>query len=334
MADGGDNRLQLGGRIRGMTKLLFACLAASVAWLFASISPAAEKAVKAIDLEKVLRLQVWLDRQNFGPGKIDGKGGEFTSKAEAIYNEAHPEAPVHKAAPADFADPTLSDYTIREEDWKHVGALPESKEERAKLKALPYPTLEELVAERYHTDPGLLAALNPELKMAELKTGDVVKVPNVVPFEIEALRGEAKKEASPVSVDRSVDINAHEEFLRLNENGKVIAAFPVTVGSDQLPAPMGSWKVENVTALPEFRWDEKMLNEGTRSNNALTLPPGPRNPVGVYWMGLNKKGIGIHGTDSPWTIGRSASHGCIRLANWDAAKLAPMIKKGMAVEIH
>jgi lipoprotein-anchoring transpeptidase ErfK/SrfK len=92
--------------------------------------------------------------------------------------------------------------------------------------------------------------------------------------------------------------------------------------------------VENITALPEFRWDEKMLKEGSRSNDALTLPPGPRNPVGVYWMGLNKKGIGMHGTDSPWTIGRSASHGCIRLANWDAAKLAAMIKKGMAVEIH
>jgi lipoprotein-anchoring transpeptidase ErfK/SrfK len=317
-----------------MKMLPLACVTFSIAWLFSLTSPAAEKAVRAIDLEKTLRLQVWLDRQNFGPGKIDGKGGEFTSKAEAIYNEAHPEALVHGAAPADFADLTLTDYTVRDEDWQHVGVLPESKDERAKLKALPYPTMEELVAERFHTDPGLLAALNPGLKMAELKTGDALKVPNVVPFEIEALSREKKEETRTQPQDRSVDINAHDEFLRVLEKGRVVAAFPVTVGSDQLPAPMGTWKVENVTALPVFRWDEKMLNEGTRSNDALNLPPGPRNPVGVYWMGLNKKGIGIHGTDSPWTIGRSASHGCIRLANWDAAKLAAMIKNGMTVEIH
>jgi lipoprotein-anchoring transpeptidase ErfK/SrfK len=319
----------------GMTKFTLACVVASAAWLFASVTPGAEKkAPKAIDLETSLRLQVWLDRQNFGPGKIDGKGGEFTSKAAAAYNEAHPEAPIQKAAPADFGDPTIVDYTIREEDLKHVGVLPESREERAKLKALPYPNIEELVAERFHTEPSLLAALNPELKMADLKTGDCVKVPNVVPFEIEALSREAKKDLAAPSVERSIDINAHDELLRLLENGKVIATFPVTVGSEHLPAPIGSWKVENVTPLPEFRWDEKMLNEGTRSNDALTLPPGPRNPVGVYWMGLNKKGIGMHGTDSPWTIGRSVSHGCIRLSNWDAAKLATMVKKGMAVEIH
>src|SRR4051812_33535146 len=154
-------------------KPTLAVLLTAAACLLMPVIRAAEKPAKAIDLEKTLRLQVWLDRQNFGPGKIDGKGGEFTTKAETIYKEAHPEATVTGSAPADFAEPTLVDYTIREEDWKHVGDLPESKEERAKLKALPYPSIEEFVAERFHTDPGLLAAVNPGMKMAELKTGDV-----------------------------------------------------------------------------------------------------------------------------------------------------------------
>jgi lipoprotein-anchoring transpeptidase ErfK/SrfK len=123
-------------------------------------------------------------------------------------------------------------------------------------------------------------------------------------------------------------------MLRVLDNGKLIAAFPVTVGSERLPAPKGSWKVKVIASLPDFRWDEKMLKEGERSDNAITLPPGPRNPVGVYWMGLNKEGIGVHGTDSPWTIGRSASHGCIRLANWDAVKVAGMIAPGTPVEIR
>jgi lipoprotein-anchoring transpeptidase ErfK/SrfK len=86
--------------------------------------------------------------------------------------------------------------------------------------------------------------------------------------------------------------------------------------------------------MPVFRWDEAMLKHGRRSGNYYTIPPGPRNPVGIVWIGLNKKGIGIHGTDSPDTIGRSASHGCIRLANWDAARLVTQVTVGMTVEIH
>ena len=121
-------------------------------------------------------------------------------------------------------------------------------------------------------------------------------------------------------------------MLDLVEANRVIASFPITPGSKSLPAPIGTWKVVKVTILPIFRWDEAMLKHGRRSANFYTIPPGPRNPVGIVWIGVNKKGIGIHGTDSPDTIGRSASHGCIRLANWDAARVVHQVTVGMTVE--
>ena len=123
-------------------------------------------------------------------------------------------------------------------------------------------------------------------------------------------------------------------MLDLVDANRVIASFPITPGSKSLPAPIGTWKVVKVTTMPIFRWDEAMLKHGRRSSDFYTIAPGPRNPVGIVWIGVNKKGIGIHGTDSPDTIGRSASHGCIRLANWDAARVVNQVTAGMTVEIY
>jgi lipoprotein-anchoring transpeptidase ErfK/SrfK len=310
-------------------------LAASGACDAAEKSPGKKAAGgKAAFDEKALTLQVWLDRQDLGPGKIDAKGGEFTSKALALYNEMHPDAKVQDAAPGEFQEPPVIEYQVRDEDFQFVGELPKEKKEQAELKKLPYASIVDMVAERFHADPDLLATLNAGVDLKALKAGDVVKVPNVPPFEIEKLKEAGTTKAPADAPPRSLEISTDESLLRVLENGKLIAAFPVTVGSERLPAPKGSWKVKVIASLPDFRWDEKMLKEGERSDNAITLPPGPRNPVGVYWMGLNKDGIGVHGTDSPWTIGRSASHGCIRLANWDAVKVAGMIAPGVAVEIR
>jgi lipoprotein-anchoring transpeptidase ErfK/SrfK len=120
----------------------------------------------------------------------------------------------------------------------------------------------------------------------------------------------------------------------VRKGAQLIAAFPITSGSDETASPLGEWKVQGVANLPDFRYDKKMLKEGERSDDFHILPPGPNNPVGVVWIALNKKGIGLHGTDSPDTIGRSASHGCIRLANWDIVKLARMVKGGVPVKIE
>src|SRR4029079_8311934 len=115
---------------------------------------------------------------------------------------------------------------------------------------------------------------------------------------------------------------------------RVLAAFPVTVGSERTDSPMGKWTVRSIAKLTTFRYDRKMLKEGERSSDFHLLPPGPNNPVGVLWIALNKKGIGIHGTNDPDAIGRSASHGCIRLANWDVVKLAEMVKPGVPVSVE
>ena len=123
-------------------------------------------------------------------------------------------------------------------------------------------------------------------------------------------------------------------MLGVFEGEKIVAAYPVTVGSGQTTSPIGEWKARGIVKLPTFRYDERMLKRGERSKNFHLLPPGPNNPVGVMWIALNKKGIGIHGTNEPDTIGHSVSHGCIRLANWDVVRFAAKIKPGVPVSVH
>lgn len=108
----------------------------------------------------------------------------------------------------------------------------------------------------------------------------------------------------------------------------------MTIGSERTESPVGDWKVRGVAKMPNFRHDKSMLKKGERSDKFHILPPGPNNPVGVVWIALNKKGIGLHGTSDPDSIGRSASHGCVRLANWDVVRLAGKVKAGVPVAIH
>jgi lipoprotein-anchoring transpeptidase ErfK/SrfK len=123
-------------------------------------------------------------------------------------------------------------------------------------------------------------------------------------------------------------------MLTVYESEKLLAAYPVTIGSAQTASPVGDWTVRGVAKMPNFRYDKAMLNHGKRSGNFHILPPGPNNPVGVIWIQLNKKGIGLHGTSDPDAIGRNASHGCVRLANWDIVRLAAKVKAGVPVSIH
>ena len=129
-------------------------------------------------------------------------------------------------------------------------------------------------------------------------------------------------------------IDTKTNMLGVFEADKLIAAYPVTIGSAQTASPIGDWKVKGVSKWPRFRYDEKMLKHGQRSGHFYMLPPGPRSPVGVLWIALNKKGIGIHGTATPDSIGHSVSHGCVRLANWDVVRLAERVRVGWSVSIH
>ncbi len=299
------------------------------------------KAVPVGERELATRLQIFLDNKGFGPGKIDGRPKEFTLKALARYEKAHnlpgegllDEA---KTLPLDSIDPIYTQYTIAPEDMNRVGDVPKGPEAQSKLHKLPYPSLLMFVAERYHADPDFLARLNRGKNLEALAVGDTLFVPNVPPFKIENVKEIGKLPPVPEFKSREIHVNTKEKMLDLldkKEGGKIIASFPITPGSETHPAPAGTWKILGIATLPWFRHDEGVLNHGVRTSHFFNLPSGPSNPVGVLWCGLNKPGIGVHGTNSPWTIGRAGSHGCIRLANWDAIRLANMITEGMTVTI-
>src|SRR5437667_174734 len=243
-----------------------------------------------------------------------------------------------------------------EGDVQSVGNLPSQLAQQAKLKFLPYRDAADAIAEKFHSDIHFLEQLNPG-KLKAIKAGDQVLVPNVEAFEVASVKDiepgsetarqavneieyqpetEAPKPGENAGVPRnvSIKIDTKTNMLGVFDAEKLIAAYPVTVGSQHTASPIGDWKVMRITKMPTFRYDKEMLQHGKRSGNFYLLAPGPRNPVGVMWIALNKKGIGIHGTDNPDSIGRAASHGCIRLANWDVVRLATKIKPGDSVSIH
>ena len=286
------------------------------------------------DMETSTRLQIFLDNNNFGPGKIDGEMGEFFRKALLAYKAANGLPMTGAVDPVMMTEvpEVFTNYTIRPEDEKLVGNTPSAPSQQAKQKWLPYNSYLEFVAERFHASQDFIRKLNPGMKLEALQVGETVKVPNVRPFEIETLQ-EGFHEPRPEFAARKVFIDTRERFLIVREGEKIICEFPITPGSGRTPAPKGTWKVLGVATMPWFRHDEGVLNYGVRTANFHNLPPGPNNPVGVLWMGLNKPGIGMHGTNNPETIGRAASHGCIRLANWDAARIKDFVGKGNVVEI-
>lgn len=286
------------------------------------------------DEETATKLQIFLDNSDFGPGKIDGQMGEFFRKALLHYKRAHkmPETGVVDQSLIEQVPETFTTWTIPPEALNFVGPEASKPSEQAKLKALKYGSLLELVAERFHSAQNYIRKLNPELNADALKPGDTLKVPNVLPFKIEDLH-EGFLPKNPAFAARKIYIDTKERFLLIYDDKQLVAEFPITPGSTTLPAPIGMWRIEGIAVLPTFRHDEGVLNAGVRTENAFMLPPGPRNPVGILWMGLNKPHVGIHGTNQPETIGRAASHGCIRTANWDAARIKELVSAGDAVSI-
>ncbi len=284
--------------------------------------------------ETATRLQIFLDNSDFGPGKIDGEMGEFFRKALIHYKKAHgmPQTGAVDQWLLDQVPETFSSYTIPPEAEKFVGPTSSKPSEQAKLKGLKYGSFLEFVAERFHSAEGFLRKLNPGANLDALKPGDTVKVPNVLPFKIEDLH-EGFATTNPAFANRKVYIDTKERFLLIYDDKQLVAEFPITPGSTTLPAPIGLWKILGIATLPVFRHDEGVLNHGVKSNEFYDLPPGPNNPVGVLWMGLNKPHVGVHGTNNPETIGRAASHGCIRTANWDAARVKELVTVGNTVSI-
>jgi hypothetical protein len=185
-----------------------------------------------------------------------------------------------------------------------------------------------MIDERFHTVTDVLRKLNPSVSWNHLAVGQTLWVPNVEPFDAEHLA-----KVTPPKPIVKIHVAKSGRYLHaLAADGSIVYHFPTTVGSQYDPSPTGKYTIESVQWHPVFHYDPSLYSDVSHSNPRATLPPGPNSPVGVVWIATSKDHVGIHGTPLPHTIGIASSHGCVRLANWDAARLAASIKPGVTVE--
>jgi lipoprotein-anchoring transpeptidase ErfK/SrfK len=289
----------------------------------------AEPTGKQID-PVVLKAQVLLDRSRFSPGVIDGFLGDNFSTALKAFEHSQNLTPDGKLDPEVWAKlagtsdkPALIDYTITEEDEKGPYVeIPDEFENQSKLDRLSYTSPAEAIAERFHMDTDLLKALN-EGKSLD-KAGTVITVADVEPApgagdpSIKGARIEADKRAGEVRL--------------LDKDGKLLALYPASVGSEDKPAPSGTHKITAVVRNPDYTYNPEYRFKGVKAKQAFKIKPGPNNPVGTVWIDLSVESFGIHGTPEPSKVGKSASHGCVRLTNWDVEELAARVDKGMPID--
>lgn len=316
----------------------------------------------------VMQAQVVLERLGFSPGIIDGKTGLSTTNAVSGFQKAN-DLPVT----GKFDDATMKVLSR----WSNIAAtrvvtipeefaagryapLPKDPAQQAKLSEIGYTSLEEKLAERFHTTPEVLRGLNPALEqqaaaretwlkerqsrnpptadappVEPYRAGTQLRVPNTGGDHIDAGKvdnkgwlstlamlgvSDAQPEAARIVVSKSKGtLEAYDK------SDKLVAVFTVTTGSSHDPLPLGDWKINGTSYNPEFSYDASLFWDVPDSKGEHLLPPGPNGPVGVVWIDLSKEHYGIHGTPEPQTIGRAESHGCVRLTNWDAARLAQMV---------
>ena len=290
--------------------------------VFAQASPAAP--AKQPAAEDALQLQVMLDRAGFSPGAIDGRMGMNTKKAFEAYQKAG-----NAAAPS---EQPLTAYTITPEDaaGPFIDRVPSDMMEMGKLPALGYTSVAEEIAERFHTTPQFLQLLNPGL---QLTPGQQIQVPNVAPMTIPQTPKPPEEVGALAKPDVVVTVSKTTSAATVTDaSGKVIFYAPVTTGSEHDPLPIGSWKVNGLQFNASFRYNPELFWDAEPSHTKATIPPGPNNPVGLVWIDISKPHYGLHGTPEPTMIGRTQSHGCVRLTNWDALRLASLVRPGTRVE--
>lgn len=285
----------------------------------------AKPPVLSDDLTKALAIQSALDRAGFSPGVIDGSIGRKTQMALAAFQASVSLASTGRADGSTLralgvgSRPVLRAYTLTAQDVARVGPWPKTWIEKSNAKQLGYQSLAALVADKGHCSLALLARLNRRVRFDALKPGDLVWIPDV---------------GSPRPLPQAAAI--HVDFGRklvqaVDRSGKVVAMFHCSIAKKKEKLPQRACKVAEVAMNPVYLFDPKMWPEVKGIDRKLVIPPGPRNPVGLCWIGLSLDGYGIHGTPEPELIGKTGSHGCIRLANWDVLRLAKTVRVGTEV---
>ena len=278
-----------------------------------------------VSRETIAKLQVFLDREGFSPGVIDGSWGSNVSKAIRAWQEA-------KGEKVDLTNPLILDkyvnkpkfggfstYTITQTDvaGPFIASIPVDYAEKARLEQMAYTSSVEMLAERFHMSEIYLRSLNPNVDFS--LAGEKIRV--VAPGT------KARRKVHYIVADKS-----REQVRAYGRNGKLLNAYPATIGSTATPSPSGKVEVARIALNPNYTYNPKKNFQQGENNKVLTIPPGPNGPVGSVWIALSKPTYGIHGTPNPETIGKTNSHGCIRLTNWDAQELAGLVSKGVTVE--
>lgn len=290
----------------------------------AVFAPLPEPPEKTAD-PRVLRAEILLSRARFSAGVMDGVDGENFRRAVGGYQRVNGIEASGRLDQATWtrltadAAPALSLYKLTKDDLHgpFQKRIPTKLEAMGRLKHLGYRNVKEMLAERFHQSGASLAALNPGVSFK--KVGETITVPA-------AAAERAAEKATRVVVDKPD--NTVEAFGAYN---KLLAFYPASIGSEEKPAPSGNFEITRIVRNPDYTYDPAYKFKGVKATRAFRIAPGPNNPVGAVWMDISFNGYGIHGTPMPETIGKTQSHGCVRLTNWDALDLASMVGKGTAV---